>query len=58
MILLVFLLKGEVTASIKLRTKLYIFIRDSNTKEEKEGLCISNICFRRKGRLENKKSIS
>lgn len=55
--MLVFLLKGEVTASIKPKTKLNIFNSD-NTKEEKEGLCVSDFCFRRKGRLENKKSIS
>lgn len=35
----------------------YIFDRDNNTKEEKEGLCISDTCFRGKGSLENKKSI-
>lgn len=57
MILLVLLLKGEVTATIKLIIKFCIFNRD-NTKEEKEGLCISDICFRRKGKLENKKPIS
>lgn len=58
MILLVLLLKGEVTATVKLRIKFYIFIRDNSTKEGKEELCISDICFRRKGSLENKKSIS
>jgi len=46
MILLVLLLKGEVTATVKLIMKFYIFNRDNNTKEEQEGLCISDICFR------------
>lgn len=58
MVLLVLLLKGEVTATRKLWIKFYVFNRDNNTKEEKEALRIADICFRRKGGLENKKSIS
>lgn len=58
MILSEFLLKGEGPVSVKLRTKFYISNRDKNPVEKKEGLCITGICFRKKGRLENKKPIS
>lgn len=58
MTLLVFVLNCEVIASAQLRTKFDLFHTDNNTKEAKEGLCISGIHFRREGRLENKKSIS
>lgn len=57
MILSAFLLKVEGPVSVKLRTKFYISNRDKNPLEKKEGFCRTSICFREKGRLENKKPI-
>lgn len=48
MILSVYFLKGAVTVSVKLRTMFYNSNRDINPTEEKEGLSISGICFRKK----------